>query len=272
MRVECQVRPCVGVTDRVGGHAVAYTGFFSVQMKHFRRTVARRGERTLEQRLERLEDAVQELTDTLRAMQPPAPIPEDADPSGGCRELLDRGVPAGERVAVFADPAALPFEALGRPAVGLAAATAGSAAAVARLEAQRVQGVRFLLVPEAGRPGVEQDALLVEHLVAHFRAIAEEPEVGVVFEVSAHRAVDAEPPALAVVIDGLGLGDRLAPMLDWTSLGLARVYCRAGPSSGLSSPMPASSHISTTRSRWCSSTTPRAWTRRHASPPARSCG
>jgi hypothetical protein len=218
-----------GLTDTqlfmvtIGGQAVAYTGFFSIHMKHFRRRVARREERRLEQRLEGLEDAVQELTDTLRAMQPPAPILEEADLAGRCRELLARHVPAGERVAVFADPAVLPFEALGRPVVSLPAEIGGSAAAVARLEAQRVQGVRFLLVPEAWRWGIEQDALLAEHLGAHFRAIAGEREVGVLFEASGHSAVDVEPPALAVVIDGLGLGDRLAPILDWTSLGLARV-------------------------------------------------
>ncbi len=210
-------------TVTVGGHAVAYTGSFCIHMKHFRRRFARREERRLGERLDGLEDAVQELTDTLLAMQPPAPIPEEADLAGRCRELLDRRVPPGERVAVVADPAVVPFEALGRPVVGVQPQTAGSAAAVAQLEAQRAQGVRFLLVSEAGRSGMEQDALLVEHLVAYFRAIAEEPEVGVVFEVSAHRAVDAEPQALAVLIDSLGLGDRLTPMLDWTSLGLARL-------------------------------------------------
>ena len=99
-------------------------------------------------------------------------------------------VPAGEHVAVVADPAVLPFEALGRPVVGLQPDTAGSAAAVARLAAQRVQGVRFLLVPETGRSGIEQDALLAEYLGAHFRAIAGDPEVGVVFEASVHSAVD----------------------------------------------------------------------------------
>ena len=177
----------------------------------------------LEQRLEALEVAVQALTEALGAAEPSVPIPDEPDLADSCRELLARHVPAGERVAVFANPAVLSFEALGRPAVGLAAEIGGSAAAVARLEALRAQGVRYLLVPEAWWWGVEQDALLAEHLGSHFRALGGEPEVGVVFEASVHSAVDPEPPGLAVVIDGLGLGDRLAPILDWTSLGLARV-------------------------------------------------
>ena len=192
-------------------------------MKRFEPGPARGGEAELEQRLEALEGAVQELTGTLAAGPPPAPISADADLPGPLGELLDRCLPAGERVAILVDPAVLPFQALGRPVVILPPETAGSAAAVARLAAHRMHGVRFLLVPEAGRSGIEQDALLAEYLGAEFRPVALKPEVGLVFEAAEHSAVEVEPPALAVVIDGLGLDDRLTPILDWTSLGLARV-------------------------------------------------
>ena len=120
-------------------------------MRLFWRRGAGEKEPGLEQRLERLEDAVQGLTDALWAMQSAAATPEDADLPGRCRELLDRHVPAGERVAVVADPSDLSFVALSRPADALQPEGDGSAAAVARLEAMRALGVRFLLVPEVGR-------------------------------------------------------------------------------------------------------------------------
>ena len=90
----------------------------------------------LDQRLEALEKTVRRLADANMS-----------------RQLLDPHVPAGEQVAVVADPVVLPFEALGRPVIGLVPETAGSAAAVARLEALRVQGVRFVLVSRSRSVG-----------------------------------------------------------------------------------------------------------------------
>ena len=158
----------------------------------------------LEQRLETLEHAVQRLTE-----------------ANLWRKLLDPHVPPGRPIAVLADRAVLPFEALGRPVVGALPDPAGSAAGVARLEAQRMLGVRFVVVPEAARSAVEQDARLTEHLRAHFRVIAEDPATGAVLEASAHTLGEAEMPAPAALIESLRLADPLAPMLDWTSLGMA---------------------------------------------------
>ena len=93
--------------------------------------------------------AVSACPDSRR--RPVNPVSEDTGLAGRCRELLDQHVPAGEHVAVVADPAVLPFEALGRPVVGLQPDATGSAAAVARLEAQRVQG-RSLPAPPRTRP------------------------------------------------------------------------------------------------------------------------
>ena len=56
---------------------------------------------------------------------------------------------------------------------------------------------------------------------AHSRAIAVEPEIGPPLEISAYRHGGAEPPPLGVLVDDLGISDRWAPMLDWTSNGLA---------------------------------------------------
>src|SRR5215213_9762437 len=139
----------------------------------------------LEQRLEALENAVQRLTG-----------------ANALRLLLDQHVPAGEPVAVLAQ-------------------AAGGPAGVARLEAERVQGVRFLLVPEAARSRVDEDAYLTKHLREHFRPIAEAAETGTLFEAAQQPARAAETPALWALIDSLGLEDRFAPMLDWTSRGVA---------------------------------------------------
>src|SRR3954452_21780646 len=159
----------------------------------------------LQQRLEALEHAVQRLAD-----------------ANAWRKLIDRCVPAGEPVAVLADPAILPLEDLGRPFVEILPESERSAAAVARLEASRMQGIRFAVVPEAARWEVERDAHLGEHLRARFRVIAADPEAGALFEASPQPAGEIEAPALEPLIERLCPSDRFAPILDWTSLGVAQ--------------------------------------------------
>jgi hypothetical protein len=158
----------------------------------------------LQQRLEALEQAIRRLTDT-----------------NSWRRLLDGHVPAGERVAVLADPAIVSFEALGRPVVCIPPDAEGGASGVARLEAQQVEGVRFVFVPEVARGEAEQDTYLSEHLRASFRPVGSDPEAGNVFE-AASQSAGTETPPLSELIDSLGLRDRLTPILDWTSHGLAQ--------------------------------------------------
>jgi hypothetical protein len=160
----------------------------------------------LEQRLEALEKTVRRLTD-----------------ANAWRRLLDEHVPAGERVAVLANQARVPSEALGRPVAGIVPDTEGSAAGVARLEAQRTSGARFVFVPQAARGEVEQDAHLTEHLRTRFRAMISDPEAGTLFEAAAPTTGDDETRALGSLIDSLGSGDRLTPILDWTSLAMERL-------------------------------------------------
>src|SRR4029453_3451955 len=145
----------------------------------------------LQQRLEALEQAIRRLTDT-----------------NPWRRLLDSHVPAGERVAVLSDPAIVSLETLGRPVVCVPPETEGSAAGVARLEAQQLEGVRFVFVPEVARGDVEQDAYLVEYLRASFRAVGSDPEAGKVFGIAAHPSEEETPP-LGELMDSLGLGNRL---------------------------------------------------------------
>lgn len=179
---------------------------------------------TLEQRLAALEAAVQALAEALRseAAAAAASPDADADPPNPIRRLLDPHVPAGERIAVVAQPGAPVLEALlGRPGVSLVPEPEGGPAAVARLEALRAQGVRFLLLSVAGREELKRDVLLAEHFAAHFRPIAEDVEVGVtMYEQS---VATGRPPALNVLVDDVGAGDRGAPLLDWTGLDMGRL-------------------------------------------------
>jgi hypothetical protein len=158
----------------------------------------------LQQRLEALEQAIRRLTDT-----------------NSWRRLLDGHVPAGECVAVLADPAIVSLEALGRPVVCVPPDAEGGASGVARLEARQLEGVRFVFVPEVSRQEAEQDTYLSEHLRASFRAVGSDPEVGNVFE-AASQSAGKETPPLGELIDSLGLRDRLTPILDWTSHGMAQ--------------------------------------------------
>lgn len=158
----------------------------------------------LQQRLEALEQAIRRLTDT-----------------NSWRRLLDGHVPAGERVAMLADPAVVSLEALGRPVVCVPPDSEGGASGVARLEAQQLDGVRFVFVPEVARKEVDQDTYLSEHLRASFRPVGSDPEVGNVFEAASQSAGEKTPP-LGELIDSLGLRDRLTPILDWTTHGLAQ--------------------------------------------------
>ena len=151
------------------------------------RTPGAAPESELEQRLEELETVVERLSDENKL-----------------RALLDEHVPAGESVMSVAPDAA------------------GSVAGVARVEAARVQGIRFVLVPESARARLEQDSHLTEHLHEHFRALVDEPGAGAIFEASVQAVSEEETPALAAVVDRLGLEDPFVPMLDWSLLDLSR--------------------------------------------------
>jgi hypothetical protein len=157
----------------------------------------------LGQRLEALEKTVRRLAD-----------------ASSSRQLLDAHVPAGERVVVLADPASLPSETLGRPVSSIVPDTAGSASAIAQLEARRITGVRFVFVPEGAREAVDQDGHLAEHLRSFFRAVGSDADAGTIFEVSSPAADDEDRPALGALIDSLGMEERLTPILDWTHRGM----------------------------------------------------
>jgi hypothetical protein len=156
-----------------------------------------------------------------------------AEAAGGDRyaELIAAHVPAGERLAVVSeasvDGLAVDRRVVAFPEHGRASLPSGrfdqSVAAIAHLEAQRVLGTRFLFVPEPERAWVEARAELVGHLRGRYEIAVDEPGVGLLVDLGAERS---RPPArmLAEVLDGLGGGDRYAPILDWTGLDLASTF------------------------------------------------
>jgi hypothetical protein len=158
----------------------------------------------MQQRLEALESAVGRLAE-----------------GDVWRKLLDAHVPAGEPISVLAEPDSPPSDALSRQVVCVPTDASGSAAGVARLETQRVQGVRFVLVPAAAGEAVQRDVHLAEHLRAHYRVVGLDPEVGMVFEARSLTVTEEMETSLGALIDRLQ-GDRFTPILDWTSLGMER--------------------------------------------------
>ena len=163
-------------------------------------------------RLEALEGAVEALADSIMRAQQPASADENA--ARACRELVDGNVPRGERVATTSPETLGPVgQARGIAALPLPDEGAGAVAAV---ESQRVQGLRFLLLPG---PSTEP-AGLTEYLRGRYRVVAEQ-EAGTLLDLQALREPERRTQTLGELLDRLA-GGRQAPVLDWTELELAQ--------------------------------------------------
>ena len=93
---------------------------------------------------------------------------------------------------------------------------------VARLEAQQLDGVRFVFVPEVAREDVELDTHLSEHLLQQAFEQSAPTRRSVTSSRPRHLRTSRETPPLGELIDSLGLRDRLTPILDWTTHGMAK--------------------------------------------------
>jgi hypothetical protein len=153
-----------------------------------------------------------------------------------CTELLEQKVPPAERVMIAwrGDPTMLalrnrPVVPFPRPTGALAEGNfEHSASAVAHLEAQRANGIRFLLIPEHARLWLEDLPEFREHLLGHYQPIADEQGAGLLVDVGSRRKDERSSETLVDVLDRILDGERYAPVLDWTGYGLASLATDRG--------------------------------------------
>jgi hypothetical protein len=166
---------------------------------------------------------------SLRQLAEPDQAPDDLDEVlRSCSELLERRVPEGERVMLAwqGDPATLALR--GRPVVPFPRPRGAlgevdfenGASAVAHLEAQRAQGLRFLLVPDQGRRWLAGLPQFEEHLMRRYEVAEDQEGAGVLFDVGTRRGDERPDESLPGVLDRILDGERYAPVLDWTSFDL----------------------------------------------------
>jgi hypothetical protein len=150
----------------------------------------------------------------------------------GCRELVRTHTGQDDGVLVIAkgDPALLDLH--GRPALnfphhesrrypGFPPAHASSA--IAHLEALRLRGVRFLLVPETARWWLDHYCAFAVHLNSRYRTVADEAGTGRLIDLSAR--ADTGAPSNEPFTRALRrISATAAPpaVLDWTGRGLAQ--------------------------------------------------
>ena len=173
----------------------------------------------------------------LRRLAQPDQDPGDLEEVlRACSELLKQRVPAGERVMLAwqGDPATLglrgrPIVPFPRPRGALGEADfENGASAIAHLEAQRAQGLRFLLVPDQGRRWLAGLAQFEEHLRRHYEIAEDEEGAGVLFDVGSRRGAQRSDESLSGVLDRILDGERYAPVLDWTGFDLDSLIADRG--------------------------------------------
>ena len=161
----------------------------------------------------------------------------DGRPDGAmvraCRNLVRTHVPAAEEVLIVAKDDALLLDLHGRRTANFPQAADGhwpgfapshGVAAIANLEALRLRGSRFLLIPETARWWTAHYPELAEHLMTRYEVVADEPGVGLLVDLAGRPArPEGWPRGLAAVLRRLARSAGIEPsVLDWTSLDLGR--------------------------------------------------
>jgi hypothetical protein len=177
------------------------------------------------ERLDGLEDAVHDLRYRLEDLQGR----DDASVLSACRELVREHLPRDASVLVVAkdDPALLDL--YGRHAANFPQDETGrypgfpfahSTAAIAHLEAQRLRGSGFLLIPETARWWLDHFSTFAEHLGSRYEIVADPPGAGLLIDVRRRRPVDTGwPRAVSATVDQIAmLSGRQSAILDWTDL------------------------------------------------------
>lgn len=186
------------------------------------RAVAQGGSSDLDTRLLAIETALRRLGDTAENQE------DLEEVLSACSDLLEQRVPASERVMLAwqGDPAMLGLR--GRPVVPFPRPRGSlgqtdfehGASAIAHLEAQRAQGIRFLLVPEQARRWLSALPQFEEHIWRNYQVVADEEGAGLLFDVASRRSDQRSDETLPTVLDRLLDGERYAPVLDWTGFDL----------------------------------------------------
>lgn len=180
----------------------------------------------LDSRLEAIESAIRHLR------HGGADLDEIDDAVRRLTGLVSEHVPVGARVALVSEGDPDLFTLPDRPIAvfGRDAATGRAdrrfdhgAAAIAHLEALRVQDTRFLLLPEPARSWMQRYPEFAEHLLARYEVVADEPGVGLLFDVGTRHTAERQERTLAEVLERFAHGGRHAPVLDWTDLDLGPV-------------------------------------------------
>ncbi len=146
-----------------------------------------------------------------------------------CSDFVGEHVPPGQRVAVLTDgdpavfvPNDWPVEAF--PHGSRPARTGGDfdhgAGPIAHLEVQRIEGIRFVLVPDASRGWLQRYPEFAEHLTDRYDVVADESGVGLLVDVGTRQVTQRRQQTLVDVLDHAVDGNRYAAILDWTDLEL----------------------------------------------------
>jgi len=168
-------------------------------------------------RLDALEDAQH---DARYAAEELAGHPDPAAVRAG-RGLVRTHVPRRERVLVAGGDAAL-LDICGRPTAPFATGGDDDLSAIARLEAARLGGGGYLLVPRPALPELDRLPGFADHLLGRYPLVDERD--GLLVDVRSRLTVASGWPAwISVTVERLVPGAAADPaILDWTGLGIAR--------------------------------------------------
>jgi len=178
----------------------------------------------------RFEDRLAAVEGALRQVRSGADDAEEIDPVGTrCSDMVGEHVPLGQRVAVLTDGDPTVFAPDDWPVAGFPRHSRPArtecdfdhgAGPIAHLEVQRVEGIRFFLVPEPSRGWLQRYPEFAEHLTDRYDVVADEPGAGVLVDVSARQVTRRRQQTLIDLLDRVVDGDRYAAILDWTDLNL----------------------------------------------------
>jgi Sulfotransferase family len=186
-------------------------------------------------RVESLENSMGDLEDSMQDLRYEVQDltgREDAQSLRACRALVRDQVPRSEPLLVIAKGDPLWLDLYGRPTSNFPQDASGrypgfpfnhGIAAIAHLEAQRLRGARFLLIPQIASWWTERFPDFATHLAGRYRVVADEEGAGMLVDLSPPDVVaEGSPRTVQEVINHLAAVHRREPaVLDCTGHDLA---------------------------------------------------